>query len=104
MTLAEKKKTTIRFGNWKLERVDPLNWALTSRTGKVGENGEMKGGWSSQRNYFGKVGDAVQFARDREFERGGDFGTMDAYIAELRKADKAFVRELRKALAEAGVE
>lgn len=104
IALAGKKKTTIRFGNWKLEKVDPLNWALASRTGKVGEDGEMKGGWSTQRNYFGKVVDAAIFARDREFDRGGDFETLDAYIAELRKADKAFVRDLRKALEEAGVE
>ena len=84
-------KTTVTVGKWMFKRADPLNWQLFEL--KEVERGDSKG----------ELVSAVVFARNREFDRKGDFATLDAYIEELRREDARFVKELRKALKEAGL-
>lgn len=93
-------KTTIEFGKWRVTRIDPLNWQLFERAAiKKGKRaGETD--WKPRSNYFGKLVDAVRFARDREFEQGGYDGSLDGAIGELRRLDERFVSAIRKAVGE----
>ena len=96
-------KTTVTVGKWMFKRTDPLNWQLFEL--KEIERGDSKGelGWVKRPNYFGELVNAVVFARNREFDRKGDFATLDAYIEELRREDARFEKAIRKALKEAGL-
>lgn len=93
-------KTSIEFGKWRVVRIDTLNWQLSER--KEIKNGKRKGEVDFVRlpNYFGRLTDAVVFARNREFEQGGYEGELDGAVKALRKLDRDFLAAVKEAVGE----
>ncbi len=88
----------ITFGRWKVVRSDSLNYRLFElKEIKKGDRvGEVD--YVGLPNYFGSFEGAVRFARDREFDSGDYNGYLDGAVDELRKLNRKFVRDVRKAV------
>ena len=93
-----KEKTAVIVGNWKFVKMDPLNWQLFEHA-EV-EKGPRKGelDWVKRPNYFGDLANAIVYARNREFERGGGTMDLDEAIERLNEVDAKFVKAVRKAV------
>jgi len=93
-----KEKTAVIVGNWKFVKMDPLNWQLFEHA-EV-EKGPRKGelDWVKRPNYFGDLANAIVYARNREFERGGATMDLDEAIERLQAVDAKFVKAVRKAV------
>ena len=91
-------KTTVEFGRWRVVRTDPMNWQLFER--REIQSGKREGDvdWVGMANYFGRLIDAVRFARDREVAACGYDGSLDGAIKKLRQIDKKFLADLKEAL------
>ena len=94
-------KTAITVGNWRFKRIDSLNWQVFERREVLAGKRKGEVDWTSRPSYFGELVNAVQFARNREFDRKGDFESFDAVLGEMRAIDARFVRELKAAVADA---
>ena len=94
-----KEKTAVIVGKWKFVRIDPLNWQLFEHA-EV-ERGPRKGevDWVKRPNYFGELANAIVYARNREFERGGGTMQLDEAIERFKAVDAEFVKAVREAVA-----
>lgn len=92
-------KTTVEIGNWRFVRMDSLNWQLYEHAEIL--KGDRKGevDWVKRPNYFGELRNAIVYARNREFERGGFICDIDAALARFEEIDAKFLKALKKALA-----
>lgn len=97
-------KTTITVGEWRFVRIDSLNWQVQrlreiKANGRTERAGEVD--WAALPAYFGRLVEAVEWARDRIMDERGDVSDTEAFAKELRRADSEFLCGLKAAFAEA---
>lgn len=95
------ERTEIEFGQWRVKRIDSMNWQVFQlREVKANHNAKRAGetDWMACPAYFGKLEYALEWCFDHEADDMGRRELKDA-VRQLRAIKSEFLRELKEALA-----
>ena len=87
------ERTEIIIGDWKVSRVDPLNWRVYHR-------GEGKQDWIANTAYFSDMINALMWVRRQNFADKGLKLQINDVVDEIKKLDKVIIKEFKKAIAD----
>lgn len=95
------ERTEIEFGQWRVKRIDSMNWQVFQlREVKAKHNAKRAGetDWMACPAYFGKLEHALEWCFDHEDDDIGKRGLKDA-VRQLRAKRTEFMRAMEEALA-----
>lgn len=91
-------RTEIEIGNLRIVRVDSKNWQLFEYRSVDKRDGSVAEEWVALPSFHGTLLSALEAARGMNFPASGYKGGLDGAIREIKRLDKAFASEIRKAV------